>query len=65
MDNEKYYQLFMTLGISVESLPLNYTPEEYGRKLLSLNQYQQGVSYSNSTDYVYTSQNKQSFSCEK
>ena len=55
----------MTLGIPVEPLTLNYTPEEYGRKLLSLTQYQYGVTYSNSTDYVNTSQNGQNSSSEK
>lgn len=62
MDNEKYYQIFMTLGIPVEPLPLNYTPEDYGRRLLSLSQFKHGVTYSASTDYVNTSQNVKNLS---
>ena len=59
MENEKYYQAFRDLGIKVEPLPSNYTPEEYGRRLLSMSQSEYGVSYaaSTSTDYVVIKQN--------
>ena len=59
MENEKYYQAFRDLGIKVEPLPSNYNPEEYGRRLLSMPQSENGVSYaaSTSTDYVVIQQN--------
>lgn len=59
MENEKYYQAFRDLGIKVEPLPSNYNPEEYGRRLLSMSQPENGVSYaaSTSTDYVVIQQN--------
>lgn len=59
MENEKYYQAFRDLGIKVEPLPSNYNPEEYGRRLLSMSQSENGVSYaaSTSTDYVVIQQN--------
>lgn len=52
MNNDKYYQVFKTLNITVEPLPSNYTPEEYGRRLFSMSQSENGVSYAASTDYV-------------
>ena len=51
MDNDKYYQTFISLGISVEPLPENYTSEEFGRRLMSSLQTESGVSYSASTEY--------------
>ena len=59
MENEKYYQAFRDLGIKVETLPSNYNPEEYGRRLLSMSQAENGVSYAASTftDYVVIQQN--------
>lgn len=51
MNNDKYYQVFKDLNITVEPLPSNYTPEEYGRKLFSMSQPENGVSYAASTDY--------------
>lgn len=55
--NEEYMQLFRMLEISIEPLPENYTPEEYGRKLLSESQTKLGVSYSASTEYIDNSKN--------
>ena len=54
MENGKYYQAFRDLGIKVEP-----NPEEYGRRLLSMSQSENGVSYaaSTSTDYVVIQQN--------
>ena len=52
MDYEKYYQAFKSLNISVDPLPQNYTPEDFGRRLMSLSQTEQDVSYSASTEYV-------------
>ena len=51
MDYEQYCLVFCSLGIPVEPLPENYTPEEYGRQLLSMSQFECGVSYTSSTDY--------------
>lgn len=50
-ENEKYYQAFRDLGIKVEPLPSNYNPEEYGRRLLSMSQSENGVSYAASTSF--------------
>lgn len=52
MDNDKYSQIFKTLGIPIQPLPSNYSPEEFGRRLLSMSQTERGVSYAASTDYV-------------
>lgn len=51
MENDKYFEAFKLLGIPVEPLPDNYTPEEFGKMLLSMSQSEQGVSYAASTDY--------------
>lgn len=56
MENNKYSQVFETLGIPIQPLPSNYSPEEYGRRLLSMSQTERGVSYAASTDYVETPQ---------
>ena len=56
MDNDKYSQVFKTLGIPIQPLPSNYSPEEFGRRLLSMSQTERGVSYAASTDYVEMSQ---------
>ncbi|MBR0372926.1 MAG: hypothetical protein IJH91_00150 [Mogibacterium sp.] len=57
MDNDKYYQAFMNLNIPIVSLPANYTPEEFGRRLYALSQKEKGVSYAASTDYSSFQQN--------
>lgn len=51
MDIDKYSEAFKSLGIPVEPLPDNYTPEEFGKVLLSMSQSEQGVSYAASTDF--------------
>ena len=59
-DNDKnidgYSQIFESLNIPVQPLPSNYSPEEYGRKLLSMSKTEHGVSYAASTDYFGTLQ---------
>lgn len=56
MDNEKYTQVYKSLGIPIQKLPSNYTPEEFGRTLFSMMQKERGVSYAASTDYLVTPQ---------
>lgn len=56
MDNDKYVQAFRALGILIQPLPTNYSPEEFGRRLLSMSQKERGVSYAASTDYVEMTQ---------
>ncbi len=58
MDVMLYYQAFKALGIHVEPLPPNYTPEEFGRRLRSMAQSEHGVSYAASTDYLESSRMK-------
>lgn len=52
MNNDKYTQAYKDLGIPIEPLPANYTPEEFGRRLHTMSQTEVGVSYAASTDYV-------------
>lgn len=47
-----FQTVFETLGIKVEKLDKNYTPEEYGKKLIQHFYNGSDVSYS-----TYTSQN--------
>ena len=56
MNDDKYIQVFRELGIPVEPLPSNYTPEDYGRRLLSMSKTDRSVSYAASTDYVDNTQ---------
>ena len=56
MTNDNYSQVFRDLGIQIQPLPSNYTPEDFGRRLLSMSQTEHGVSYAASTDYVETPQ---------
>ena len=65
MDNDKYSQTFSALGIPIQPLPSNYTPEEYGRKLLSMFQTERAVSYAASTDYLEIPQMASETSKEK
>ncbi len=51
-DSDTYSQVFRSLGIPIQQLPANYSPEEYGRRLLSESRMERGVSYAASTDYV-------------
>lgn len=55
MEHNYYYDVFKALGIPIEPLPSNYTPEEFGRRLLSMSKTEHGVSYATSTDYTSTS----------
>ena len=57
MDNNIYIQVFKACNIPVQPLPSNYSPEEYGRRLLYMSQNKYGVSYSASTDYKERFQN--------
>ena len=52
MQNDKYSTVFTTLGIPVQPLPSNYSPEEFGRRLISMSQTEHGVSYAASTECV-------------
>lgn len=56
MDSDKYTQIYMELGIPINPLPANYTPDEFGHRLHSMSQTEIGVSYAASTDYVDSSQ---------
>lgn len=56
MNTDKYSQVFESLGIPIQPLPSNYTPDAYGRRLLAMSQTEHGVSYASSTDYLETSQ---------
>ncbi len=56
MKKNKYIQGFKALNIPIEPVPSNYSPEEFGRKLLSMSHCGYGVSYAASTNYVETSQ---------
>ena len=64
MENDIYVQTFNALGIPVKPLPSNYSPEEFGRSLLSMSKYEHGVSYAVSTDYTSSLQ-KSSDTTEK
>lgn len=50
MERKDYYDIFDILGIKVEPLSKNYTPEQYGKKLMAGCQSASGVSYSAGTD---------------
>ena len=53
MDNEVYELFFRELGIPVEPLPDNYTPDSFARRLLSARQSSpREVAYAAKTDYV-------------
>lgn len=56
MNNDKFVQGFIELGVPIEPLPTNYSPEEYGRRLMSQSHTEHGVSYAASTDYINTFQ---------
>ncbi|MBO4651460.1 MAG: hypothetical protein IJL60_03555 [Clostridiales bacterium] len=51
MSAEDFYYVYQSLKIDVEPLSPQYTPEEYGRNLLSMAKSECGVSYAASTDY--------------
>lgn len=51
MDNDNFSQGFGVLGIPIQPLPANYTPDEFGHMLIAMAQTEQGVSYAASTDY--------------
>ncbi len=54
MKEHDYFQIFQKLGFEVKPLPENYDPDTYGRTLMMENDKNSDVSYSSSTDYVYT-----------
>lgn len=56
MENDIFFQTFRTLGITIEPLPSNYNPEEFGRRLLAMSRSEYGVSYAASTDYMVMQQ---------
>lgn len=51
MNQDQFEWVYQSLGIPVEPLPPNYTPEEYGKRLASMSSIDRGVSYASSTDY--------------
>lgn len=54
MDERDYYQILQDLGFDVNPLPEYYDPDSYGRRLMMGNNTIIDVSYSSSTDYVYS-----------
>lgn len=56
MNEDKYLQGFIELGIQIEPLPANYSPEEFGRRLMSQSHTEHGVSYAAATDFISISQ---------
>lgn len=57
MKEETFVSLYRKLNIPVEPLPSNYSPDEYGKSLMSVALSPKGVSYASSTDYKMSSQN--------
>lgn len=51
MNNEKYTQIYKSLGVLIKPLPSNYDPDDYGRRLFAMTQPKNGISYAASTDY--------------
>ncbi len=49
MDAKDYEKIYIEFGIQFEPLPDNYNPDEYGKKLMSSYQLNEGVVYSAST----------------
>lgn len=52
MKNYDYYNAFESIGVPLKPLPTNYSPEEFGRMLLSETHFEKGVSYATSTDSI-------------
>lgn len=52
MNNYDYYYAFKSIGVPIKPLPPNYSPEEFGRMLLSGTHFEKGVSYATSTDSI-------------
>ena len=52
MNRNQIDQMFETLGIRPEPLPYNYTPEEFGKQLLSSFPTPQDISYASSTELI-------------
>lgn len=52
MGRMNFTRIYEQLNIPVKPLPANYSPDEYGKMLLSSATYSHGVSYSTSTDYT-------------
>ena len=50
MVEKDYYNIFNILDIKVEPLSVNYSPEQYGKRLMADCQSASGVSYSAGTD---------------
>lgn len=65
MEIEEYIEIFRALEIPIRSLPENYTPEEYGRSLLSTLKSACGVSYAAATEYVEINSNINSISKDR
>lgn len=49
MSEKNIYETFERLGISVDPIPENYTPESFGKMLMNQSPLNFGVSYSAST----------------
>lgn len=59
MDNNKFLEIYKSLGISIKPLPPNYSPDDYGKMLCFLNLFKpNNVYYSDSTDYIMKSDSK-------
>ena len=51
MKKINYELVYRKLNVPVTPLPFNYSPDEYGKALLSSATNNTGVSYASSTDY--------------
>ena len=58
MKLKNYEDIFRTLGIKTEPVPMNYTPEQYGKMLMSCYPSAAGVSYSAQTDMIIRAEDK-------
>ena len=54
-DYDFYTQFYRSMNIPFQPLPANYSPEEFGRKLMATSLTERGVSYAGSTDYLGSS----------
>lgn len=58
MKKNDFYEYFKSLNIDIKTLPDNYNPEMYGKKLMSeIAETSSSVSYSVSTNYYKSNSN--------
>lgn len=58
MKENDFYQVFQDLGIQVEPLQENYSPDAFGKNLMASVHFGNGVSYSSYTEVNVASEDR-------